>query len=259
MRSVKFSKTLYSDTAEIYIEAETLGANLAYTETLLASLATFNQDRKRPVTFGANIAVTGRVKGNRELLESFRRAGFKYLNIGLESGSVRIRKEVLARPAHSNQDIIEFCQLAEEVGIKIRMYVIIGLPTESLEDYKETVECVRACNPSAVYLSIFYPYPGTALYDMCREEGWLDGNVKLDVQERNTPVLNLPTFSAKKVRIEYLLFNYRVYSGFLPLSQIFARILRTFLLGYPTFNSAYRYLTRNNSMFRFLKTKLTPY
>lgn len=230
------------ETRQVYLEIESFGASVTYTRKLLSRLTEFNRHLPRPLEFGGNLTLTDKVRGNRELIGEFARANFTQINIGLESGSERIRREVLNRPAYTNQDIRDFCLLLSEFSIKVVMYVLIGLPEETQADFQETLRCVRECQPNLIRLSIFYPYPGTRLYDRCKEEGLLPPGFAPDYRERSVPVLNLPEFPAWKLRKEFILFHYKVYKGRMPGVMAVARSIRAALISMPFLQSLYRRL-----------------
>ena len=92
---------------------------------------------------------------------------------------------------------------------------MIGLPGESWQEHKETVELNRRCQPDGHYTGIFYPYPGTELYNTCiRNELFKEpGSVQA---ERTQPVLELPNFSKARIKSAYIWFDYQVYRGYKP-------------------------------------------
>lgn len=249
------------ETREVYLEIESFGTSTTHTMDLLNRLTEFNQELPRPLEFGGNLAITAKVRGNRELVEAFARANFRSLNIGLESGSERIRREVLSRPSYSNQDMIDFCRLLRQFHFKVKMYVLIGLPEETQADFQETVECVRECRPDDASLSIFYPYPGTKLFMICKEKGLLPQDFTLEAQERTISVLNLPGFPAWKIRKEYILFPFKVYRGQLPWLNLLARTLRGASSSMPFLKNLYRRLghsTMSTLQKRFFGYDLPP-
>jgi len=235
----------YSEMKEVFLEVETVGVNLKYTYQLLSDLASFNKTLQDPLRFGTNIAVTGKIKNNQELLEAFRKANFKYLIIGLESGSERIRNEVLNRPRYSNKDIIEFCRLAREYSIKIKINVLIGLPGETRNDFQETIKCVRSCQPAGgVAPAIFFPYPGTKLYELCREQKLLRPVAKTTIIERTSSVLDLPGFPPWQIKKEQILFYYKVFKGYKPWSDLISHTARNILGMFPRVKRTLSYLRK---------------
>lgn len=218
---------------EIYLECETLSINLDYTFKLLKKIENFNATLLKPIRFGVNISMVKNIINNQLFFEHLKRANFTLLNIGLESGSERLRKEILRRPSYSNDDIIAFCQMAKQRGIAVYLYVMMGFPNETLSDYKETLDCVRKCTPTFICLSIFYPYPGTDLYQKAKDLGLFKDYIIMTDSERQHPVLDLPGFSKNQIRREYILFYIKSLHGILLNSKILRMTLGNFLATHP--------------------------
>ena len=58
-------------------------------------------------------------------------------------------------------------------GIERWSYNIVGLPTETLPIALETARFNAEIAADLALAFIFYPYPGTELYRVCREKGFL--------------------------------------------------------------------------------------
>jgi len=202
---------------EAYLEVETLGVDMEWALELCAELRGFNSRLEHPITFGSNLRVTPNVDYN-ELFAALASANFRFLNIGLESGSERIRRDVLRR-YYSNDDIIQAVETAREHGLQIGLYNLIGLPEETPRDFRETIRVNRACQPDWFLLSVFYPYPGTALSDTCYELGFLDGPAD-PYLERRRPVLDMPQFSKRQVGRRRDWFPLLVYRGHRPAREL---------------------------------------
>lgn len=84
--------------------------------------------------------------------------------MGLESGSERIRKNILHRPPYTNKDFIEFCRYLQKHGILVALNVMVGLPTETKQDINKTIAILDKISPDLVMPSIFNFYPGTDIY-----------------------------------------------------------------------------------------------
>ncbi|MEC9376122.1 MAG: radical SAM protein, partial [Pseudomonadota bacterium] len=152
----------YKNVERIYLEVETFGANRKASFAIFEKLAEFNSSLNKKIRFGANLALTSNFMSNEErcheLLSKATKANLMTINIGLESGSERFRKDVLIRPKYTNDELVRFCKLAKDYDIKVIFFVLIGLPGETLKDYYETVKTARRAQPYTCYVSIFYPY-----------------------------------------------------------------------------------------------------
>jgi radical SAM superfamily enzyme YgiQ (UPF0313 family) len=203
-------RSLYTDNPamrELYLEVETISSVAGYAEQLCNTLQAFNRELTVPIEFGCNLRVTPTLDAE-EIFAHFKRANIVWVAIGLESGSERVRREVLKRH-YSNQDIERVNAAAAKYGIKLYFYNLIGLPGETWDDYLQTIEVNRRCRPWQRQVSIFYPYPGTELYRVCEEMGVL--RKRRDANgERVKAQLDFPSFSKVRIQKAYEYFDYHV-------------------------------------------------
>lgn len=135
-----------------------------------------------------------------DLLKSLKNAGCEMVEMGIESGNEWIRKEILNRRMTNNQ-IINVFDSAHKLGLKTRAYNMIGLPEDTPETVKETINLNKRVKPSEVAVFYFYPFKGTKLYDVCKDKGYLT-----DKQTTNyvtESILNLPSITNKELKRLY--------------------------------------------------------
>lgn len=236
----------------VYLEVETIGFKIEYALQLCQALSQFNDKRETPIKFKINLAVTHKIVQDIKLMNSlfgaFKQANIVTINIGLESGSEKIRNEVLRRPRYSNEDILEFCNCAKKYDIKIILFVMIGLPGESIADFNETFHVVRLCEPHNIWLSIYYPYPGTDLYRIAKEKELFSEKNISNVLERRRSYLDLPNFPRWKIMKEYILFNFKVYKGRKSFKQRVFYAIRAAMETNKTIDNIYLYLSRQTKI-----------
>jgi radical SAM superfamily enzyme YgiQ (UPF0313 family) len=195
----------------IYLEVESFNANKEWAIKVCNEIEKYNGSLDTPLSFCVNIRITPNANFE-PLFEACRRANISYFKIGLESGSERVRKDILKRN-YSNDDVIKTTELAKKYKLNYNFYVMIGIPGETIEDLKETIKICRICQPKEVEGYIFYPYSGTDLYKLCEKMDLL--NEKMDMgMERTQAIFNLPGFSKKQIQRSYIWFNYNVYKGY---------------------------------------------
>lgn len=131
------------------------------------------------------------------LLESLRNANCTQINIGVETGNEWLRTKVLRRNI-SNEQIIKAFDTANKFGISTLAYNMIGLPYETPEMVRETINLNKRIAPSRVAIFFFYPYPGTELYEVCKREGFLSKRKSSSYVSES--VLELPTITAKELQ-----------------------------------------------------------
>ena len=137
---------------------------------------------------------------DKDIVFALKEAGCQHISIGIETGNQWLRKEVLKRPV-SNDQIKQAFHLVREAGIKTTSFNIVGLPYETKEMVEETIELNRLVNADAITVSIFYPYPGTHLYEVCKAAGWLTSEEKSTFVEGT--ILNQPSLSPKETMQAY--------------------------------------------------------
>ncbi|MFC1576149.1 B12-binding domain-containing radical SAM protein [Candidatus Omnitrophota bacterium] len=233
----------------IYLEVETIGANKNWALELCSRLERFNATLEKPLSFGTNLRITPNVDFE-SLFAAFEKSNFKVINIGVESGSERVRRDILKRN-YSNQDIINAVKAARKHNLKINFYNLMGIPGETREDFRETVKINRLCLPDMSYTHIFFPYPGTELYRTCKKEGLLEEGVDTEL-ERCKAVLDLPGFRRGEIQKDFIWFDYYVYKGYKPIREILPKVLVSKLRSNSHLHSLYRRLTYS-AFFRGLK------
>jgi len=111
---------------------------------------------------------------NKELLVRLKEAHCERIHYGVEAGTDKIL-EVL-RKGITLEQAREAFRLTREVGISTLAYFMVGSPTETREDVMQTIEFAKELDPDFVHITIFTPFPATALYKQGVEEGVLKGD-----------------------------------------------------------------------------------
>jgi radical SAM superfamily enzyme YgiQ (UPF0313 family) len=102
-------------------------------------------------------------------------AGCTAVGIGLESGSERVRREILNRPA-ADSEILAGCRQLKAAGIRIMAFSMLGIPGASMDDELRTLALNVACGVDLAAATILQPYPGTAIAQWAEAQGLFDGN-----------------------------------------------------------------------------------
>lgn len=89
-------------------------------------------------------------------------AGCSHVNIGIESGNERIRKQVLNRKM-TNEQIIRAANLIKKNGIKLNVFNMFGIPGESAEDMWDTLALNEKVKPDGTLSFLLSPFPGTKI------------------------------------------------------------------------------------------------
>jgi len=227
----------FFDKSKMYFEVESIALDKEWLFEFCRQLEVFNATIDNSISYGCNFRISPQSK-DEKIFSALKKANFNKINIGLESGSERVRKEVLNRN-YSNEDFLDVVGMARKAGFSVFVFNIIGLPKETYDDYLQTVSLNRQCQPDMHYTGIFFPYPGTKLHELCVSEGFLNDGIDYRL-ERRKPVIDIPGFSKRRVSKEHIWFDYRVYRGHRPLYWILMRTVMNKIRSVSILNSLCR-------------------
>ncbi len=119
-----------------------------------------------------------------------KKSGFRLILFGLESANQgtldRINKNLKV------QDIIDGCKLATKAGLYPHITIMFGYPWESYEDALKTLQLGKwLLNKGYAYTmqaTMVIPYPGTVLFNECKQNGWLR-SLEWDDYDMKQPVM----------------------------------------------------------------------
>jgi hypothetical protein len=60
---------------------------------------------------------------------------------------------------------------------------MVGMPHETRSYILDTIKLNAKVKPKAMHVSVFYPYPGTKAYEMCRRDGLLTDKYSASIYE----------------------------------------------------------------------------
>jgi len=100
-----------------------------------------------------------------ELLHLMKRAGFRKLDIALGTGAVPSRRNLQRPESIAKYETV--LQAANSIGIPVTTYIILGIPTQPLEEMRETIEHLKTKN-TLIAPSIFYNVPGMPIFEECK-------------------------------------------------------------------------------------------
>jgi radical SAM superfamily enzyme YgiQ (UPF0313 family) len=133
----------------------------------------------------------------KELLLKMKQAGCMAVWFGVESGAQPVLDAM--RKGISTAQTIRAFKWAKQVGLMVVAGVVFGFPGETKETIWETIKFIERIGPHDVGYYIATPYPGTPLYDIVKEKGWLRVT-DFDKYDTATPIFDIPTISMQELR-----------------------------------------------------------
>jgi anaerobic magnesium-protoporphyrin IX monomethyl ester cyclase len=177
---------------------------------------------------GLPFMFSGRVEIlDRDKLSKLKEAGGVRVGFGVEHGDQEFRHKVLRRKM-TNKQILEVSAIAKEVGLQVKTLNMVGLPGETPKLHQATIRLNQEIRPDVVGATIFYPMPGTDLYDLCFEKGYLKEE-SAHLGEEDTifkkSLLVMPEFPQKEIEKALRWFPFKVYWPFSKIKAVGYRIL----------------------------------
>ncbi|HDQ06982.1 MAG TPA: radical SAM protein [Candidatus Bathyarchaeota archaeon] len=133
-----------------------------------------------------------------ELLKKMSAAGCKEIRVAAESGVQRVVNEIIKKNLDL-RDVEKAVVLAKKVGMKIGVFLMLGLIGETKEDIKETIKFaykLKKLGADSFQFSIATPLYGTELYEQAKRGGYLRENFSDDALAALEPFIETEEFTA---------------------------------------------------------------
>ena len=158
------AKELFPEVKEFFFDDDTFNIQKARTVELCAKL--------KPLKL--TWSCTSRVTTDRETLKAMREAGCRLLIVGFESGDPQILKNI--KKGATVERARDFARDCHESGLTIHGDFILGLPGETRESIRNTINFAKSLDVETIQVSIAHAYPGTEFYDFAAENGFIINN-----------------------------------------------------------------------------------
>ena len=108
-----------------------------------------------------------------EMVKLMKEAKCDRIDFGIESGDEYLRNTIINKSL-SDEEIINAGRWINKYGIRLQTTNIIGLPHETLDTIKKTIEINRKINPEMAKCFILQPYRGTEIYEYAKKMNMID-------------------------------------------------------------------------------------
>ena len=160
---------------------------------------TFNIQKARTIELcqklkplGLTWSSTSRVTTDYETLKAMKEAGCRLLIVGYESGDPQILKNI--KKGATIERARQFTKDCKKLGLIIHGDFILGLPGETKETIRRTIDFAKELDVETIQVSIAHAYPGTELYDYAKSNGFIvsEGAAMVDDQGHQVAMIEYP-------------------------------------------------------------------
>lgn len=227
---------------EIFFYDDTFSVSMKRVMEICAEIKRRNIKIKWDVRTRVNVV-------NEDLLKNMKEAGCERIHFGVETANPRVVKEL--QKGTTNLQVEKAFDLCKKYGIKTLAYFMMGNPTETMEDVKETLALSRRVKPDFMQMTILSPFPATQIYLRALQEGVIEGDPWRDYARQINDNFRPPLWDQIYSRTE-LEQNLRWFYGqfYLQPSFIFDRVREV-----RNFGQFKRYASAGVSL---LKMTMTP-
>ena len=177
---VRWALEAFPGLKEIFFDDDTFNYRKARTVELCAKL--------KPIGF--TWSCTSRVTTDYETLKAMKEAGCRTLIVGYESGDPQILGNV--KKGATIEMAERFTRNAKRVGLRVHGDFIVGLPGETRQSLRRTIEFAKRLDCETIQVSIAHPYPGTEFYDYAVRNNLLSAGAMTDEGGHQLPAVVYP-------------------------------------------------------------------
>jgi magnesium-protoporphyrin IX monomethyl ester (oxidative) cyclase len=239
MEELRFLKKTYG-VKEIMFEDDNVTANRKYAEELFNTMIEEKIDLKWDTPNGVGLWTL-----TEDLLELMQKAGCTRINFPIESGDQEVLKNIIKKPLDLKrvQDLLKHCK---KINLDYGLFLVIGMPGETLDDIWTSFKFSVEAGCFSPHISIATPYPGTELYEQCKDEDYFSRDYSLSDLFISSFLINTTDWSEDELR--KTLFKGKVYFKVQQLLRQPAEGLKTLLyfMGKPLY------------VFNYVKRILSP-
>jgi hopanoid biosynthesis associated radical SAM protein HpnJ len=188
---------------------------------------TFNYRKDRTVDLCRKLkplnftwSCTSRVTTDYDTLKAMKDAGCRLLIVGYESGDPQILKNI--KKGATVEMAQRFTANCKKLGLLVHGDFIIGLPGETGETIRRTVDFAKRLDTDTIQVSIAHPYPGTEFYDYAKKNNLLTIDSMTDEAGHQLPNIIYPGLD----RAELVDWVERFYGEYFFRPRVIWRIVR---------------------------------
>jgi len=111
--------------------------------------------------------------GKEEKIKILKSTGCAGIGLGIETGSEKLRREVLHK-FMSNDKIIKTVHLLNDYNYRSTANILMGFPGEGVQDVYKTIDFVKKLNVPSYNLAFVSPYYATPVHALAKSLGYIE-------------------------------------------------------------------------------------
>lgn len=184
----KLSKVRFRSPENVIGEIEMCVKELGY-DVFVFTDDTFTLDKKRAENFCREI-IKKKLKirwicetranlVDKQLLSMMKRSGCVEISFGVESGSERIRNEVIQKNI-TDKELFRAFAICHDIGMLTNAFIMAGFPTETKNELKQTWDFCFKAKPDIIGIHLTTILPGSSIFEIAVKEGEIKRDIWTD-------------------------------------------------------------------------------
>ncbi len=214
---------------------------------------TFTANPRRAIEIGKGLNAKGitwscnaRANLGYDTLKQLKDAGLRLMLVGYESGNDHILENI--KKGVSTEQMLKFTKHCRDLGILIHGTFILGLPGETRETIKKSIEFAKTLDVFSIQVSLAAAYPGTELYNQAIANGWMKQQERVDSHGIQEAMLEYEGLTRQEIFDSVSV----MYNKFYFRPRPIGRIVKTML---QDSNVCKRRLREGYEFFKFMATR----
>ncbi len=143
-------------------------------------------------------------------------AGAKSIPLAVESGSEYVLKELMNKPV-DKETVVKAVQSLKKFDIDTHIFLVVGIPGETDEHRRETVQFIKGLDADWISVNIAIPLKGSKLHEICEKNGYLFEYSEFDFRARKCFI---KTEDYQPEYIEYIAYKMNLELNFINNSNL---------------------------------------
>ena len=199
---------------EIFVEDDTFTINRRRIKEICSEI----KRRRLKITWSCN----ARADLDYESMKAMKESGCRLLDVGYESGSDEILKNI--KKGITTSDSRKFTEDAKRAGLMILADFIFGMPGETKETAEQTIRFAKEVKPNIVQFAVATPIPGTEFYNWVKDNEFLlvdDLEESLDKDGFQKCIVSYPEFTKEDIEnyVDRALKEYYLSPSYIPIAM----------------------------------------
>ncbi|MCL0078845.1 B12-binding domain-containing radical SAM protein [Dehalococcoidia bacterium] len=152
---------------------------------------------------------------SKRMLIAMKEAGCEGIKLGIESGSNEMLRQ-MKKPFNTEQ-VKKAFQWCHEIGIRTHGTIIIGMPGETKQTIRASIDLASKLKLDSIQFSLAIPFPGTAFFEQAKANNWLTTYEWSKYDGGCGPVARTEYLRVEEIKAEFLKavarYNFRVHKG----------------------------------------------